>query len=254
MYWDTNTSKWTIGSSTIRLGTNAGYTNQGANAIALGNGAGKTSQGANSIAIGNGAGQTSQGSSSICIGSQSICSYTNSIVINSSGMDLSAGMTGAFYVAPIRTASSTGALLIWNPSTKEIQASRSTNTATNKSFIINHPDDDDKYLVHVCLEGPEIGVYYRGKGEITNDDHIIISLPDYAQTLCRDFTIHATPIATCKTKNVLSVSEVIDNQFTVYGDNGRFNWVAFGKRGDIIVEPLKTEVDIDGFGPYKWIM
>ena len=35
-----------------------------------------------------------------------------------------------------------------------------------KTFVIDHPDDENKYLVHVCLEGPEAGVYYRGKAEV----------------------------------------------------------------------------------------
>ena len=35
-----------------------------------------------------------------------------------------------------------------------------------KTFIIDHPIDKNKYLVHGCLEGPEFGVYYRGKSEI----------------------------------------------------------------------------------------
>jgi hypothetical protein len=33
-----------------------------------------------------------------------------------------------------------------------------------KSFVIQHPINTNQYLVHVCLEGPEAGVYYRGKG------------------------------------------------------------------------------------------
>ena len=32
-------------------------------------------------------------------------------------------------------------------------------TGPSKSFIIDHPTDPSKYLVHVCLEGPEAGVY-----------------------------------------------------------------------------------------------
>jgi hypothetical protein len=35
---------------------------------------------------------------------------------------------------------------------------------TSKTFIIDHPIKKDKYLVHACVEGPETGVYYRGKG------------------------------------------------------------------------------------------
>ena len=51
-----------------------------------------------------------------------------------------------------------------------------------KSFIIDHPDDSSKYLVHVCLEGPEAAVYYRGKGEITNNNSVVIYLPAVSYT------------------------------------------------------------------------
>ena len=243
-------------SDAIAIGNASGAVSQTSASIAIGKNAGQISQGSNAIAIGTNAGQTSQGAYSICIGPQSASTYTNSAVINSSGSAVSATSANALYVAPIRTSTiletNTASLLLWNPTTKEIQASARVATY-NKNFIINHPADNDRYLVHVCLEGPEIGIYYRGIGEITNDDHVIISLPDYVKSLGRDFTIHATPIATCKTRNVLSVSEVVNNQFTVYGDNGRFNWLAFGKRGDTVIEPLKTDIEIDGFGPYTWI-
>jgi hypothetical protein len=39
----------------------------------------------------------------------------------------------------------------------------------------------------------------------------------------------------------------------VYGDNCEFFWVVHGKRGTIDVEPLKTDVVVEGEGPYKWI-
>lgn len=44
-----------------------------------------------------------------------------------------------------------------------------------KEFDIPHPTKPDHRLVHACLEGPEIGVYYRGR--LINDNTII--LPEY---------------------------------------------------------------------------
>src|SRR5262245_13955049 len=38
--------------------------------------------------------------------------------------------------------------------------------AGTKSFQITHPLDSSAFLRHACLEGPENGVYYRGKGTI----------------------------------------------------------------------------------------
>ena len=37
------------------------------------------------------------------------------------------------------------------------------------------------------------------------------------------------------------------------GKNGKFYWTVFGKRSIIDVEPNKTDVEINGYGPYKYI-
>jgi hypothetical protein len=124
--------------------------------------------------------------------------------------------------------------------------------AANKTFIINHPLDNNKYLVHACLEGPESGVYYRGKGEITNNYNTTIMLPDYVEKLAKDFTIQITHIYDGNTKTY-SASEITNNIFSVYGENGKFYWMVHGKRGDIEIEPLKSETSVKGSGPYLWM-
>jgi len=121
-----------------------------------------------------------------------------------------------------------------------------------KSFIINHPIHQDKYLVHACLEGPEAGVYYRGIGEITNNISTIIELPYYVDKFAIDFTIQITPIYNGKI-NILNSSEVLNNQFVVYGENCKFYWNVYGKRLNIHVEPFKNDVDVKGNGPYLYI-
>jgi hypothetical protein len=125
----------------------------------------------------------------------------------------------------------------------------------SKSFIIDHPQEQDKYLVHVCLEGPETGVYYRGDGKITDNISTTIVLPNYVKNLAHDFTIQITPIFNGgeQITNYLRTSRVENNMFTVYGENCEFFWLVQGKRGDIEVEPFKTSVDVKGTGPYRWI-
>ena len=44
-----------------------------------------------------------------------------------------------------------------------------------KGFDIKHPNKEGQRLRHICLEGPEAGVYIRGK--LT--DNNVIDLPDY---------------------------------------------------------------------------
>jgi hypothetical protein len=123
-----------------------------------------------------------------------------------------------------------------------------------KTFVIDHPKEENKYLVHACLEGPEAGVYYRGKGKIEeNEESTTIYLPSYVENLAIDFTIQISPIYDGKVKTFAS-TEVIDNKyFKVYGESGSFYWNVFGKRLSINSEPLKNETNVHGNGPYKWI-
>jgi hypothetical protein len=65
-------------------------------------------------------------------------------------------------------------------------------SATNKSFVINHPTKPGMKLRYGSLEGPENGVYVRGKLV----DENIINLPDYWTGLVDDstITVNLTPI------------------------------------------------------------
>lgn len=51
-----------------------------------------------------------------------------------------------------------------------------------KTFIVTHPFDETKELIHACLEGPENGVYYRG--EVTTENgEAEVTLPDYFEAM-----------------------------------------------------------------------
>ena len=78
-------------------------------------------------------------------------------------------------------------------------------------------------------------------------------MPDYVEALATDFTVQITPIFKGKKMEPLYTSEVENNCFTVYGENCKFFWLVQGKRDDIVVEPLKKNVDVKGNGPYRWI-
>lgn len=127
-------------------------------------------------------------------------------------------------------------------------------TGPSKTFIIDNPLDQTKYLVHACLEGPESGVYYRGKGEIINNERATIYLPEYVSKLATNFTVQVTSIYSKdrNAPNALETSEVEENRFNVYGNNGKFYWSVYGSRNSITVEPLKSEIIVKGDGPYKW--
>ena len=121
-----------------------------------------------------------------------------------------------------------------------------------KSFIIDHPIDLSRYLVHACVEGPEIGVYYRGEATVTDDESVDITLPDYVKYIAYDYTVQITPT----TPTVYSTSEVDNGTgvFTVYGKNGSFYWSVYGTRGTISVDPRRDAIRVKGDGPYKYIV
>jgi hypothetical protein len=124
---------------------------------------------------------------------------------------------------------------------------------SNKTFIIDHPSNDDKYLVHACLEGPEAGVYYRGKATIENNESVVINLPNYVAPLATELTVELTPLhSSTNAPSVYETSEIENNSFTVYGKNGSFYWTVYGKKNEILTEPNKNDVKVRGNGPYKW--
>jgi hypothetical protein len=121
-------------------------------------------------------------------------------------------------------------------------------TATSKSFDIRDPrqEDEDVRLVHGSLEGPEFGVYYRGKSKLV-DGVTIINLPDYFESLVdlENRTVILTPVfVSDETISQLASSEVVNGQFTVKcTDNNNlsqsFFWEAKAFRKDI--PPLEVE-------------
>jgi hypothetical protein len=122
----------------------------------------------------------------------------------------------------------------------------------SKTFVIPHPVDSDRYLVHACLEGPEAGVYYRGEATVPfASDRVNVSLPGYVKDFAYEFTVSVTPIGKPRLFGSSKVSS--SGTFYIYGPQGEYHWVVYGKRGSVEVEPFKSDVRVSGEGPYKWI-
>jgi hypothetical protein len=248
-------------SNSIAIGTNAGIYGQSTFSIAIGynagggwGGGGTNPQGINSIAIGNNAGRgASLGTNSIAIGYLSgvgAQGIESTIVINASGQPLTPSPIsgGGLFIQPIRYGASGApfSTLQYSPFSGEV-------TYTGKTFVIDHPKNPERYLVHACLEGPEDGIYYRGKGEITSHSNsTIITLPNYVDALGTDFTVQITPIFNGAVLTY-AASEITNGSFTVHGQPGRFFWLVHGKRSTFNIEPLKTSAHLVGNGPYKWL-
>jgi hypothetical protein len=112
--------------------------------------------------------------------------------------------------------------------------------ATEKSFVINHPTQENKKLVYGVLEGPEHAVYCRGKIN-TN----VIELPEEWTGLVDEDTITVQLTSIGKHQN-LYVEDIRDNKVFIRNANtfsskiNAFYYVQ-GTRKD--VKPLVTVRD-----------
>jgi hypothetical protein len=108
------------GLESVAIGFTAGGFTQGDYAVAIGSGAGNIGQGNRAVAIGATAG-VDQGDYAISIGNGAgyPSAVASSIAINASGFTLDAPAAG-LYVNPIRNQTSTGNVLTYNTTTKEI--------------------------------------------------------------------------------------------------------------------------------------
>ena len=122
-----------------------------------------------------------------------------------------------------------------------------------KSFDLKHPTKDGYRLRHACVEGPEIGVYYRGRLKGSN----IIELPEYWKNLVYEdsITVQLQPIG--KGQNL--VIESFNSEYVVIeiGANQDFLtgeilidcfYHVYGERKD--VNPLITEYEGDSWKDY----
>ena len=117
--------------------------------------------------------------------------------------------------------------------------------ATSKLFDIKHPSKENYRLAHASLEGPEIGVYCRGRLTGSNS----IDLPSYWKDLVdpESVTVNLTQI---RTSQDLIVYDYIfmENKIFVRSGNGPeceidCYYTVYGERKD--VDKLKVEYEGD---------
>lgn len=131
-----------------------------------------------------------------------------------------------------------------------------------KQFVIEHPVEASKYLVHACIEGPEAAVYYRGSAKL-DEGEAEVRLPDYFEslTLKEGRTVTLTNIDGFDRIMVKRIKgeTISDGRFIVASDNPssiqEFDWEVKAIRRNVSefkVEPEKSEVEVQGFGPYTY--
>jgi hypothetical protein len=132
-----------------------------------------------------------------------------------------------------------------------------------KSFIIGHPTDPERYLVHATLEGPEGAVYYRGSARLEKGRAEIV-LPPYFEALTRreGRTVLLTAVDGFDPLAVVSRggARIEGGRFIVESSNRRsrqaFDWEVKAVRADgerLAAEPLRSDIAVAGDGPYTYV-
>jgi hypothetical protein len=115
-----------------------------------------------------------------------------------------------------------------------------------KKFVISHPTQPGKQLVHSAIEGPETAVYYRGEGQLANG-RAEISLPEYFESLTNKEgrTVMLTNVDGFDRLSVQRQDgmQVKDGKFVVTAESPSssqaFSWEVKATRADL--PPLQVE-------------
>lgn len=117
----------------------------------------------------------------------------------------------------------------------------------SKNFVIEHPLDENKKLVHCAFEGPEPGLIYRGRGKLVNGV-AEVELPAYFEYITKkeNRDVFVTPR---NGWSALKVSDVVDGKFRVElaDANGNpeqeFSWLVIAERYDKYMQEHPFEVE-----------
>ena len=112
------------------------------------------------------------------------------------------------------------------------------------SFKIDHPvDPENKYLYHSFVESPDMMNVYNGNAVLDANGEVWIELPEWFETLNRDFRYQLTCIGGFAP--VYVAAEVSGNRFQIAGGElgGKVSWQVTGIRQDPFAEANRVPVE-----------
>ncbi len=114
------------------------------------------------------------------------------------------------------------------------------------SFKIDHPlDPANKYLYHSFVESPDMKNMYDG--DITTNDAGLatVTLPNWFETLNRDFHYQLTVIG--QFAQAIVATEISGNQFSICTDkpNVKVSWQVTGTRQDAFANAHRIQVEVE---------
>ncbi|TSC96586.1 MAG: hypothetical protein Athens071426_363 [Parcubacteria group bacterium Athens0714_26] len=111
------------------------------------------------------------------------------------------------------------------------------------SFLIDHPlDPENKILRHSFVESPDMKNIYDGIVILDKNGEAMVKLPDYFETLNKDFRYQLTPIG--ENVNVWIKEKIKDNKFVIAGKPSlEVSWQITGIRQDNFAQKYPIVVE-----------
>ena len=143
----------------------------------------------------------------------------------------------------------------WNGS--DIQFVRNDTNTVVKTFVIDHPAEPGRYLVHATTESPHNGVEYWGSAVLDERGEAVVELPPYFEALTaaegRAVLLTAEGVA-----DPVAATYPRGGRFAIQGPAGRrVSWLVKAIRKDVpplVVEPRRSDVMVRGDGPYRYLV
>ena len=113
------------------------------------------------------------------------------------------------------------------------------------SFKIDHPlDPANKYLYHSFVESPDMMNIYNGNATTDASGSAVVTLPEWFETLNRDFRYQLTAIG--QFSQAIVASKVANHQFTIKTDkpNVEVSWQVTGIRQDAWANAHRIPVEV----------
>ncbi|MEA1875052.1 MAG: hypothetical protein U9N51_11610 [Bacteroidota bacterium] len=125
-----------------------------------------------------------------------------------------------------------------------------------KSFVIDHPTDpENKILKHFCMESPEVLNLYRGNVMLDANGEAVVELPDYFESINKNFSYNLTPIGV--PVNLYIKQKIENGEFVIAGgeSNMEVSWTVYAERNDKYVQeyPESKQVEVDKRQPGKYL-
>lgn len=119
-----------------------------------------------------------------------------------------------------------------------------------KPFVIDHPSRKGHKLVHICPEGPEAAVFYRGTAKCRKG-RAEVKLPAYFEKLteAEGRTVDVTQVLVDEETDLalLAASAPVDGRFVVRSSvpDAEFSWTVWAVRAgiDLPIEPTHAEYE-----------